>query len=612
MIASSHPETILASLAAILIIGVGSQWLAWRIGLPSILLLLTAGIIAGPWQGWLDPDDLFGDLLLPGVSLAVALILYEGGLTLKIAELRKVGGVVRNLVSIGAIVTWLGSASAAHFILGLSMPLAALLGAVLVVTGPTVIGPLLRHIRPTGPVGSVLKWEGIVIDPIGALLAVLIFEGLLIGKASQAAGFAAVAVAKTIVIGGGIGFLAAALLTLVVARFWLADHLQNAVSLMLVIATFTISNWFQEESGLLAVTVMGFVLANQKKVDVAHIVEFKENLQVLLISSLFVILAARLKPESLMNAASKDLVFVVILILLVRPVSVFASTMRTKLSIREKLFLSWMAPRGIVAAAVSSVFALRLADKGYDGAEHIVPVTFFVIIATVGVYGLTAPFVARWLKLAESNPQGILFVGAQDWVQQVAAVLNERKFRVFLVDNNWENVNEARMRGLPTYAGSILDDKLLSTIDLGGIGRILALTPNDWVNTLAVQRFEHVFGKANCYQLTPEEDTLSRRKEHEHIHGRLLFDESATYDAVRMREFDGFTIKATRLSGEFTYDDYQEQYRQSALPMFAIDTKNRLHVITARDGYKLESGHTIIGFVKERKRPEAARSESRA
>ncbi|MCA9255941.1 MAG: sodium:proton antiporter [Phycisphaerales bacterium] len=602
MLASSQTGSIAVSLAMILILGVGSQWLAWRIGLPSILLLLTAGVVAGPWQGWLEPDTLFGDLLLPAVSLAVALILYEGGLSLKVSELKKVGAVVRNLVSIGAAVTWIGSATAAHFVLGLSMPLSALLGAVLVVTGPTVIGPLLRHIRPTGAVGSILKWEGIVIDPIGALAAVLIFEALLIGKASTAAGFAAVAVGKTILLGGGIGVISAALLTLVLARFWLADHLQNAVSLMLVIAAFTVSNLLQEESGLLAVTVMGFVLANQKKVDVAHIVEFKENLQVLLISSLFVILAARLRPEALREVGAREVLFVVLLIVAVRPISVFASTIRSKLTIREKLFLSWMAPRGIVAAAVASVFALRLAEKGYAGAERIVPATFFVIIATVAVYGLTAAFVARWLKLAESNPQGILFVGAQDWVQQAAALLNEKKFRVFLVDNNWENVNEARMRGLSTYAGSILDEKLLTTIDLGGIGRILALTPNDWVNTLALQRFEHVFGKANCYQLPPEEDTLKRRDEHKHIHGRLLFDEAATYDAVRMREFDGFTIKATRLSDEFTYDDYQEQYRQSAMPMFVIDARNRLHVITAKDGYQPEAGHTIIGFVKERRR----------
>ncbi len=604
MFASSQPEAIPLALAAILVLGVGSQWLAWRIGLPSILLLLSAGIVVGPWQGWLQPDQLFGDLLLPGVSLAVALILYEGGLSLKISELKKVGAVVRNLVTIGAGITWVGSAAAAHFVLDLSMPLSALLGAVLVVTGPTVIGPLLRHIRPTGSVGSILKWEGIVIDPIGALLAVLIFEALVIGKASEAAGFAAFAVAKTIVYGGGIGIATAALLTLVLAKYWLADHLQNAVSLMLVIAAFTVSNFLQEESGLLAVTVMGFVLANQKKVDVAHIVEFKENLQVLLISSLFVILAARLKPEGLTAMASKDLLFIVFLIVIVRPVSVFASTIRSKLTIREKLFLSWMAPRGIVAAAVSSVFALKLADKGYAGAEQIVPTTFIVIIATVGVYGLTASFVARRLKLAEANPQGIIFVGAQDWVRQVAKVLKERKYRVFLVDNNWENINEARMLGLSTYAGSILDEKLLSTIDLGGIGRILALTPNDWVNTLALQKFEHVFGKVNCYQLPPEEDTLKRRKEHKHIHGRLLFEESATYDAVRMREFDGFTIKATRLSEEFNYDDYQEQYRQSAMPMFVIDSKNRLTVVTAKDGPHPEAGHTIIGFVKERKRPD--------
>ncbi|MCB9852094.1 MAG: sodium:proton antiporter [Phycisphaerales bacterium] len=610
LLASSQTGSIAVSLAMILVIGVGSQWLAWRVGLPSILLLLTAGIIAGPWQGWLEPDKLFGDLLLPCVSLAVALILYEGGLSLKVSELKKVGAVVRNLVTIGAAVSWVGSAAAAHFVLGLSLPLSSLLGAVLVVTGPTVIGPLLRHIRPTGAVGSILKWEGIVIDPIGALLAVLIFEALVIGRASEAAGSAAISVAQTIFFGGGIGAAAALLLTLVLAKFWLADHLQNAVSLMLVIAAFTVSNLLQEESGLLAVTVMGFVLANQKKVDVAHIVEFKENLQVLLISSLFVILAARLKPDALTAAAMREVVFVVLLILIVRPVSVFASTIRTKLSMREKLFLSWMAPRGIVAAAVSSVFALKLAEKGYAGADRIVPITFSVIIATVGVYGLTASFVARWLKLAESNPQGILFVGAQEWVQQVASLLKEKKFRVYLVDNNWENVNEARMHGLPTYAGSILDEKLLSTIDLGGIGRILALTPNDWVNSLALKRFEHVFGKANCYQLPPEEDTLSRRKEHGHIHGRLLFDDAATYDAVRMREFDGFTIKATRLSEEFTYENYQERYRQSAMPMFVIDAKNRLNVITAKDGFTPESGHTIIGFVKERKRPEPSASKS--
>ncbi len=257
-------ESELIQLAGIIVLGAAAQWIAWRVGLPSILLLLTFGIIAGRW---LHPTALFGNLLFPMVSISVALILYEGGLTLKLAEFRKVGGVVRNLVTVGAAVTWLIGALAAHFVIGLDAGLSALLGAVVVVTGPTVIGPLLRQIRPSGPVGPLLTWEGIVIDPLGALLAVLVF-GIVSGEAEGAAGHVAWGIAKTVVFGGGIGFLAAAILVVMIERYWIADFLQNAVSLMLVVAAFAIANHIQHESGLLAVTVMGFVLANQKRADI--------------------------------------------------------------------------------------------------------------------------------------------------------------------------------------------------------------------------------------------------------------------------------------------------------------------------------------------------------
>ena len=556
-------------------------------------------------QGWLKPDALFGDLLLPGVSLAVALILYEGGLTLKISELKKVGSVVRNLVTIGAAVTWIGSGLAAHYVLGLPVPLAALLGAILMVTGPTVISPMLRHIRPSGAVGPILKWEGIVIDPIGALAALLVFEAVLIDNVSEAAGNAALAIGKTIMFGGGIGLAAAALLTLAVSRFWLADHLQNAVSLMLVMAAFTLSNLLQGESGLLAVTVMGFVLANQKRADVTHIFEFKENLQVLLVSSLFIILAARLAPESLAMASLDDAIFILILILLIRPAGIFLSSIGSKLSMREKLFLCCMAPRGIVAAAVSSVFALRLMDMEYAGARELAPAMFFVIIATVAVYGLAAPWMARSLGVAEAHPQGVLIIGAHEWARKLAVLLKDRKFTVRLIDNNWENVNEARMLGLTTYAGSALDERLLATVDLGGIGRVLAMTPNDWVNSLAAKRFEHILGKVNCYQLVPDDDALNKEQAHSRMHGRLLFGQEATYDTLRMREFDGYQIKATRLTDEFNFDDYVEEYRGAPLPMFIIDAKGRLHVLRAEEEVKPEAGQTIIGFVKERRRTDA-------
>ncbi|MFQ5430137.1 MAG: cation:proton antiporter, partial [Phycisphaerae bacterium] len=230
-------DSILIAIAGIIVLGVSAQWIAWRIGLPSILLLLTFGIIAGPLTGWIRPGELFpDDLFFPVVSLAVALILYEGGLSLKVSELPKVGSVVRNLVSIGALLSWGIGALAAHVVLGLDVALSALLGAILVVTGPTVIGPLLRQIRPAGVVGPVLKWEGIVIDPIGALAAVLIYEAILIGEAKEASIYVALGVLKTLMLGSGIGLAAAGLLVLMLARYWIADHLQNAASLMLVLA----------------------------------------------------------------------------------------------------------------------------------------------------------------------------------------------------------------------------------------------------------------------------------------------------------------------------------------------------------------------------------------
>lgn len=589
-------ESTLLVIVGIVVLGVVAQWLAWRIGLPSILLLLIFGIVAGPGLGWIKPDDLFGeDLLFPGVSLAVALILYEGGLSLKLSELAKVGAVVRNLVSVGALATWAVSLLAARWLVGLPWGMSALLAAILVVTGPTVIGPLLRQIRPTGSVGPVLKWEGIVIDPIGALLAVLILE-VLVGEAEGTTKHMIAGVIKTILFGGGIGLAAAGVLVLVLARYWVAEYLQNGVSLMLVIIAFAASNQIQHESGLLAVTVMGFVLTNQKRVDVKQIVEFKENLRVLLISSLFIVLAARLELSALSDVATRGILFVGVLIFVARPLCVWVSTQGSGLTLREYVFLSWMAPRGIVAAAVASVFAIRL--KGEPGADLLVPVTFLTIMATVAWYGLTAAFVARRLGVAEANPQGVLFVGAQDWVREIASALKDKGYRVLLVDNNWDNVNAARMAGLPTHAGSILAENTVSDLELGGIGRILAVTPNDWVNVLAIHRFEGIFGKANCFQLPPHEAAFKKREGHKYLHGRWLFDEGITYDLLEAHQRDGFKVKATKLSAEFDYSAYRGRHGESAVPLFVIDDKSRLNVISTDQDFEPMAGQTLVGLVK--------------
>jgi NhaP-type Na+/H+ or K+/H+ antiporter len=592
------PEGLMSSLAGIIVVGIAAQWLAWRLRLPSILLLLGAGIIVGPVTGWIDPDALFGDLLSPIVSLSVALILYEGGLTLKLSELPRIGGVVRNLITVGAAVTWSLSSVAAHFIFGLDWALSSLLGAVLVVTGPTVIAPLLRHIRPTGDVGPALRWEGIVIDPVGALLTLLIFEVILIGEAREAAVHVGVALLKTVAIGGGLGFVAAWILVVLIERYWIADHLQSAVSLMLVVASFAVSNHYQHESGLLAVTVMGLVLANQKRADIKHIAEFKENLQVLLISILFIALAARIELKTLTDIAGPGLLFVAALVLIIRPISVYLATLRSQMSRPQRIFIAFMAPRGIVAAAVASVLALRLEDIGYEGAAILVPVTFLTIITTVAVYGLGGPILARKLAVAEADPQGVLFVGAQSWVRDVAMLLQKEGFRVLLVDSNRNNIAVARMAGLPTHCGSILAENTADELELGGLGRLLALTPNDWVNILAVERFKPIFGRAECYQVQPQPDSTPQDR-HAYMRGRPLFTERVVHGVMERHHIEGYVAKATRLSEEFDYDAFRDRYGPLAVPLFVIDDDHSLRVVTSDTEAAPESGDTLICFVRD-------------
>jgi NhaP-type Na+/H+ or K+/H+ antiporter len=591
-------EHILLGLASIIVLGIGAEWLAWRLRLPSILVLLIFGIVAGPVIGFLNPDALLGDLLLPIVSLAVAIILFEGGLNLRVSELRQVGGVVRKLITVGALVTWLIGAGAAYFLLNLDFAMALLLGAILVVSGPTVIMPLLRHLRPSGQLGSVLKWEGVVIDPIGAILAVLVFEAILAGGFREAAAVTAIGLLKTIVIGGGIGVLGAMLMVLLLRRFWIPDFLHGAISLTLVIGVFAVSNLLQTDSGLLAATVMGIYLANQKTVSVRHIVQFKENLRVLLISGLFILLSARLQVSYLGYISIGSLAFLGVLMLIARPASVALSTLGSGLSWRERSFLSWMAPRGIVAAAVSSVFTLRLVEAGYPQSELLLPITFMVIIFTVTIYGLTASPVARWLQVAEPNPQGVLIVGAHSWAQAIAGALQAEGYRVLVVDDNWANVSAARMAGLPTFYASILSQYALDEIELGGIGRMLALTSDNEFNSLAALQFIDAFGRSEVYQLPPKSEEKSPREMlSQHLQGRLLFGVGITYAYLSRRFAEGAVIRTTKLTQEFDYAAFRALYGEEGIPLFLIGQSGNLMVFTRDNPPNPRPSQTLISLV---------------
>lgn len=587
-------EHLLITVASIITLGIAAEWLAWRIHLPSILVLLVLGIVAGPLTGFLDPDAMLGPLLFPIVSISVAIILFEGGTSLRLRELREIGGVVRNLVTVGALLSWVLGGAAAYFLLDFDLGLAALAGAILVVTGPTVIVPLLRQVRPIPQVASTLKWEGILIDPIGAVLAVLVFEAVLAGGLGAATAVTATGLLRTILIGGALAAAGAGLLVLLLDRQWVPDFLQSPLALMVVVTAYAASNVFQPESGLLTATLMGVAVANQRRVDVKHIIEFKENLRVLLISSLFILLAARLRVEDLGGIGVSQLAFLGVLIFLVRPAAVGLSTLGSKLGWRERALLACIAPRGIVAAAVSSVFALQLSEVGYAGAERLAPIVFLVIIATVAIYGLSAAPVARLLRVAQPDPQGILFVGAHPWARAIAAALKEEGLTVRLVDTNFANVSEARLAGLPAYYGSALTEGALDAIDLQGIGRVLAVTSNDEVNSLAALSFSEIVGSENVFQLPPERTGKSTQVP-QHLRGRFLFHEDASYWSLTARFEAGAELKTTNLTENFDYETFKSRYR-NVIPLFLLNGGG-LTVFTEKDPPKPGPGRRLVAII---------------
>lgn len=627
---SHHPAVYLAAVVGL---GVAGQWLASLLRIPSILLLLLLGFAAGQLGARPDAvladrpqltatdetaDDMAHDaegeslpgagggnrLLLALVSLSVAIILFEGGMSLRLSELTESGPAVLRLVTIGAATTWVICGTAAWLLVGLDARIAALLGAILVVTGPTVILPLLRQIRPARRIRSILKWEGIVIDPLGAVLAVLVFEvvAAVSGAESNGAGdmilLVLMGLLQTAAVGGVLGSSVALGLLQTLQRFWIADYLHSPVILASVVVAFALSNLLQPESGLLTVTIMGLILANQKHVSVRHVAEFKENLQVLLISTLFVVLASRIELEQLLALGWAGWVLVAVVIFVARPVSVFLSMLGSGLPVGEQIVLSSIAPRGIVAAAVSSVFALELMHLGQsplnEDVAQLVPLTFLCIFGTVSVHSLLAGPLVRWLGLGMPNPQGVLIAGAEGWVLPIAKALRDEGIDVLLVDTNYSHVAEAKMQDLPAHCASILSDYVREELDLGAIGRLVAVLPNDEVNTLAAGEFVHLFGRAEVYQLAVNEPGDGRRETvRSEMRGRQLFGKGVDYDAVVGRIESGARVKRTNLSSEFDFQQFRRQHGPDAMVLFLV-RGNRLLIASADGKLDPEPGDTLI------------------
>lgn len=628
-------------LTAVPVLGIAAQWIAWRFRWPSILLLLIFGvglgtiynideILAEPFHANSDhsssitaeggpnssplersnvdvpPAPRIAEMILfPLVSLSVAIIMFEGGLSLRLRELESSGRVVLQLVTVGVLVSGCLTFLAAWLILEMHPRVAALLGGILVVTGPTVVIPLLRHIRPSGRIGSIIKWEGIVIDPVGAILAVLLYEQLFVGLIHSRTLFQSVmTLGMTVAVGAVMGWLAAQILIQMVRRFLVPDFLHGVFFLASALAVYAISNLLQEESGLVTVTLMGIVLANQKQISIDHVFHFKENLRVFLISCLFIVLGSRIDLSAILQLGWRGPVFLAAIIVVVRPVSVFLSTLGSKIGTRERTFLAFLAPRGIVAAAVSSVFALKIVtlldpvsypDLVAD-AERIVPVTFLIIFGTVLAYGLGAIPLARLLGLDDSDPQGILFAGADRWTCEVALAIKNAGFTVLLVDNNYRKISAARLRGLDAECISVLSEQFIEENDFGGIGRLAAVTRSDEVNALAAREFAEVFGRSNVFQLVALQRG-QRSSLGDNIKARTLFGPELNYDKVHQLFEQSWQLRTTRLSDEFQFCNFIDQHQQKCHVLFVIENGSKLTIV--EDPLKLDPkpGQTLISLV---------------
>ncbi|MEQ6335492.1 sodium:proton antiporter [Sphingobium sp. MK2] len=590
-------QQLALSIALIGILGIGAQWIAWRTGWPAIALMLAAGVIGGPVLHIINPEHVFGELLEPMVSIAVALILFEGGLSLNFRELRKTDGAVIRLVLLGAPIGWVLGAIACYYVAGLVWPVAILFAGILVVTGPTVVLPLLRQSNVAARPRAILKWEAIVNDPVGVLFGVVTYEYL--RRAGEGGTLASVILSLlgAAVIAGLIGWLAARAIGWAFPRGHVPEYLKAPILLVAVIGVFVGSNMIQQETGLLAVTIMGVALANMRFDSLRDIQPFKENVTVLLISGVFIILSASLNLEVLRQFEWRFIGFLLALLFLVRPATVLFSLAFSPVPWNERLLIAWIAPRGIVAVAISGLFALRLDRLGYGDGSILVTLSFSVVIATIVFHGFSIKAVARWLKVTGAPEQGLLIVGATPFTLGLADQLRQLDIPVTIADNSWQRLAPARQKGIPTYHGEILSEATEERLDLTQFQVLAAATGNEAYNALVCNEFAPEIGRDNVYQLGDASDDEDPRTLPESLRGRTLFTSGHGVEEIVEREEQGWTFRKTKISEQFDYEAARAALPPEGDMLLLLRRTGALRFFSHASRPTPQPGDTILSYV---------------
>lgn len=585
-------------IALVGVLGIGAQWVAWRTGWPAIVLMLAAGFLAGPIFGIFDPDHAFGHLLEPMIAIGVALILFEGGLSLDLRELRHAGDGVVRLATLGVLLGWGFGSLAGFWIAGLTWPVAVLFGGILVVTGPTVVIPLLRQSSIQTRPASILKWEAIVNDPTGAMCAVIAYEYFRkLTEFPDATIFEVVPpLIIAAIIAGLIGYAAAAVVAWAFPRGVVPEYLKVPVLLSTVIAVFVVSNQIEHEAGLVAVTVMGIALANMNVSSLRSIHPFKQNIAIILVSGIFILLAASLKAEDMAYFNWRFGAFLLALLFVVRPATILFSLAFSSVPWNERVFLAWIAPRGIVLVAISGLFALRLAELGYVDGNVLIGLSFAVVVVTIVAHGFTIDLVARWLKVKGDTRPGLLIVGSTPWTIALAEQMHKLNAPVMVVDPSWQRLSPARQKGLPCYHGEILNEATEHNLDLTPFQVLVAATDNEAYNALVCNEFAHEIGRDSVYQLGESAGQDDPRKLPDSLRGRALFQSGFGVEDVNQRQADGWVFRQTKLSEAFNFADAQEKLPESTHMLLLMRKSGRMRFFTHASRPDPQAGDTIVSY----------------
>jgi CPA1 family monovalent cation:H+ antiporter len=581
----------------ILCAGLASQWLAWRLRLPAIVILIASGLLLGPVSGIIELG-LSQTALAELIGLGVAIILFEGGMDLKLGEIRRVGHGVGRLTILGPPLAWIFGTLAAHYIAGLSWPVAWVLGAILVVTGPTVILPMLHQARLNKESASLLKWEGIVNDPVGVLLAVLTFQYFTNAGSGwqQAVAGLGMAILAAAVFGGLGGWITGWLYR----RGWVPSNLKPPALMVHVLAAYWVSNQVQHEAGLLSVTVMGLVMGNVNLVEREQLRQFKENLTVVLLAVLFIVIPSQLKMEQLELLDWRMAAFVLAVLLLVRPLAIFLSTLSAPMRGEDKLLLAWIAPRGIVAAATAGIFGPAMVAAGHPDAEALLPIVFLIIIVTVLVHGLTLGPLARKMSLAAKEENGLLIVGASPWAQALAQTLKNLNVHVTVADGSHRRLKPIHKNGVKVYSGEILSEHAEHELEDEHLSFLLCATDNHYYNALVCNAQGDKFGHHRTFQLAPyDESDQEKKKLTLQQRGYFAFKPPTDYYTLQQHLRDGWTLKSIRLSTDFDIERLKSRLGEPGKDWILIGSlspQGALQIYSNEQGFKLTADWTLLYF----------------